>query len=210
MNKFTYITFCGLFLLSAVTASELTFELPDSAKQCFHEVIDTGVQCTVEFQVVTGGQYDVDMHVEAPNKEILYNVVKKQYDSFTWTTNQPGVYTVCFSNEFSTFTHKLVYLDFQVGDDPPLFPLNDERVTAMTLMESSSEAVHSSLRDMVDYQTHHRLRETQGRKRAEDLSSRVQWYSIGQSIVIVSIMCGQVLVLRSFFSEKKPLKNVST
>jgi hypothetical protein len=30
---------------------ELTFELPDSAKECFFEVIDEGVQSTVEFQV---------------------------------------------------------------------------------------------------------------------------------------------------------------
>ncbi len=30
---------------------ELTFELPDSAKECFFEVIEQGVEATVEFQV---------------------------------------------------------------------------------------------------------------------------------------------------------------
>ena len=30
---------------------ELTFELPDNAKECFYEVIDEGKTSTVEFQV---------------------------------------------------------------------------------------------------------------------------------------------------------------
>lgn len=31
--------------------SELTFELPDNAKQCFYEDIIIGTKCTLEFQV---------------------------------------------------------------------------------------------------------------------------------------------------------------
>lgn len=34
-----------------VLGSELTFELPDNAKQCFYEDIITGTKCTLEFQV---------------------------------------------------------------------------------------------------------------------------------------------------------------
>ncbi len=30
---------------------ELTFELPDSAKECFHEIIEKDVESTLEFQV---------------------------------------------------------------------------------------------------------------------------------------------------------------
>ena len=42
------------FLLSAVGLSigvELTFELPDNAKECFYEEIEAGTDFTVEFQV---------------------------------------------------------------------------------------------------------------------------------------------------------------
>ena len=34
-----------------VDATELTFELPDNAKQCFYEEVEKGVKCTLEFQV---------------------------------------------------------------------------------------------------------------------------------------------------------------
>ena len=39
-------------LFSTALAVELTFELPDNAKQCFHEDIRQGVDSTVEFQVL--------------------------------------------------------------------------------------------------------------------------------------------------------------
>ena len=34
--------------------------------------------------------------------------------SFNWKAEKTGEYIACFSNEFSTFSHKLVYIDFQV------------------------------------------------------------------------------------------------
>ena len=45
----SFCIFLGLFQLGH--AVELTFELPDSAKECFYEMIDEGVESTVEFQV---------------------------------------------------------------------------------------------------------------------------------------------------------------
>ncbi|XP_071444308.1 transmembrane emp24 domain-containing protein 7 [Hetaerina americana] len=182
---------------------ELTFELPDNAKECFFQEIDKNVTATLEFQVVTGGQYDVDVTLEAPNREILYKQMKSQYDSHTFTAKMSGVYVVCFSNEFSTFVHKLVYMDFQVGEEAPLPGIGDH-VTVMTQMESSAQEIHKSLNSMVDYQTHHRLREAQGRKRAEDLNERVMKYSLIETVAILLVGIGQVLILKNFFSEKRP------
>lgn len=195
-------------LLRGCSGVELTFELPDNAKECFYEVIEEGKTSTVEFQVVTGGQYDVDVIIEGPQKNKaqktqLYKQVKKQYDSFTWTADVTGEYRACFSNEFSTFSHKLVYVDFQVGEEEPLPGVGDH-LTAMTQMESSAQEVHENLNSVVDYQTHHRLRETQGRKRAEDLNERIMVWSAFVTVAIFVVGFGQVLVLKSFFSEKKP------
>jgi len=95
--------------------------------------IVTGSQCLsiAVPQVVTGGQYDVDVTLEAPNKEIIYRQTKAQFDSYNFVPKMTGVYAACFSNEFSTFSHKLVYMDFQVGDEQPL-PGIGEHVTVMT------------------------------------------------------------------------------
>lgn len=70
-------------------------------------------------------------------------------------------------------------------------------------LETSTSNTHEQLNTIVDYQTHHRLMEAQGRKRAEDLNHRVMYYSFGEAILIVIIGIGEVMVLKSFFSEKK-------
>lgn len=80
---------------------------------------------------MTGGQYDVDVMLQDPKKEIIYKQNKIQFDSHTFGAKYSGVYVVCFSNEFSTFSHKLIYMDWQVGEEQPL-PGLGEHVTVMT------------------------------------------------------------------------------
>lgn len=109
----------------------------------------------VEFQVVTGGNYDVDMTMKAPNGKVIYKDQKKQYDSFRHQAQEEGIYEVCFSNEFSTFTHKVVFIDWQVGDEEPLIsPSSPEK--ALTFMESSAQSIHEKMNEVLDMQTHYR------------------------------------------------------
>lgn len=77
-------------------------------------------------------------------------------------------------------------------------------VAALTQMESSAKEVHENLKSILDYQTHHRLREAQGRKFAEDLNERTLWWSLAETIAMIMIAIGQVCILRNFFNEKKP------
>lgn len=75
-------------------------------------------------------------------------------------------------------------------------------------METSSQEVHKSLIGVIDYQTHHRLREAQGRKRAEDLNERVLWWSIMETVFILITSLGQVYILKNFFTEHKPYQRL--
>lgn len=83
--------------------------------------------------MVTGGQYDVDVEIQGPHNEIIYQQYKSQFDSTTFNTRTEGIYAMCFSNEFSTFSHKIVYLDLIVGDEKPLLK-DGEHITVMTLV----------------------------------------------------------------------------
>ena len=59
-------------------------------------------------------------------------------------------------------------------------------------MESASQEIHEGLNAVIDYQTHHRLRETQGRHRAEELNERIMIWSVFVTIAIFSVGFGQV------------------
>lgn len=202
---FYQLNFLALLTLVSISqtqskSTELTFELPDNAKQCFHEDIVAGAKATLEFQVVTGGYYDVDMTLYDPRQSILYQGIKKQFDTHQWTASMSGQYTFCFNNEFSTFSHKLVYFEIIVGEEDPLPNTSNAAATAMTKFEAAAENIHENLNSIFDAQTHYRLSEAKGRKRAEDLNSRVFWWSAVETIAVVLIGAVQVWTLKSFFS----------
>ena len=143
--------------------------------QCFYEEIKENVQMTLEFQVVEGGKNDVDCKVEDPKQRVLYEVKKKNYDTYQTMTKIGGEYKICFSNEFSTFTHKIVYFDWQVGedDDNRLWdPESDKKDLALQQTEMSTVTIYNKLKAIIDYQTHHRLKEVSERHFAEGLRDR--------------------------------------
>lgn len=67
-------------------------------------------------------------------------------------------------------------------------------------MEMTTVEMHLNLRRTVGYQTHHRLRESMGHKRAEILNERVFWWSLTCTTAILFVSIGQVVILRKFFS----------
>lgn len=95
-------------------------------------------------------------------------------------------------------------MDFSLADEENPLPGVDEHATVLTQMEQTAQEIHKSLNAILDFQTHHRLREAQGRKRGEDLNERVLWFSIVETSAILVIGITTVIVLRSFFSERKP------
>ncbi|ESN92721.1 hypothetical protein HELRODRAFT_185153 [Helobdella robusta] len=193
------------YVIGSVRSEELSFELPDKEKMCFNEVVRQGTPCILEYQVIEGGNYDVDVIVKAPTGAILYNEQKRQYDRFEWSAESEGEFTFCFSNEFSTFTHKIIYFDFQAGEDERIKSKEDGS-GPVTQLESTVASIHKSFKLTIDHQTHYRLKEAQDRSFAEDLNERVQYWSIGQTIIIFVAGIGQILILKSFFTDKRPSK----
>ena len=73
-------------------------------------------------------------------------------------------------------------------------------------MEAATMNIHEAMTAVLDYQTHHKLRESTGRAFAEDLNESVQWWSAGMLFFLLFTGIGQVLVLRSFFSSKQNIR----
>lgn len=98
-------------------------------------------------------------------------------------------------------------MDFQSGTEPTL-PIRagggmEKGQISLTMIESSTIQIHESLKVIIDYQTHHRLREAKSRSMAEYLFERVNYWSIGQTVIIVAMSLIQVYTLKNFFAEKR-------
>jgi hypothetical protein len=61
--------------------------------------------------------------------------------------------------------------------------------------------IHETLTLIHDYQKHHRLREARGRDTAEYLNERVQYWSLGEALLLVVVGLFQVLTPSDGFSQ---------
>ncbi len=115
MSLKSYIIFAILGYLCITwtcSAETLTFEVPNRDKFCFNEIFDKAKKWTFEYEVIRGGDYDIDIRVKGPGGAILYDKDRSQEGKFNFDA-QIGEYEVCFSNEFSTFEHKVVYFTLE-------------------------------------------------------------------------------------------------
>lgn len=190
-------------LAGGVEGTEFSFELPDRKSQCFFEEIEKGTKSIVDFQVISGGNFDVDIIITGPNEKELYSAQRQKYDTIEFTAELTGEHQICFSNEFSSFSHKVIYFELVVGNEPPLTEEMGTHQVALTQLETSVVKIHEALRVVHDYQTHHRLRESQGRRMAEHLNNQVQYWSLGEALLFVLVAFVQVFILRRFFAVKR-------
>ncbi|CAK9290170.1 unnamed protein product [Gordionus sp. m RMFG-2023] len=113
--------FISCLQLYLINAYEFTFELPDNKKNCYFRLIDKGTESKFEFQVISGGNYDVDLTINGPGERgkelVLFSLRQKQFESFKWISNISGEYSACFNNEFSSFSHKIIYFDWVSGEE---------------------------------------------------------------------------------------------
>ena len=64
-------------------------------------------------QVVKGGNRDVDVELATPQGTLLNSWLRVTELNYEWTTEQGGEFSVCFGNDFSSFTAKLVHFSLQ-------------------------------------------------------------------------------------------------
>ncbi|CAH8429822.1 unnamed protein product [Schistosoma guineensis] len=195
-----------LLELSVGYPSRLTFELPDNEGICFYEDLPASKKYVFSYHVIHGGQTDVDIVIKDPKQVIISNVERGSDDDITFTTiPSNGTYSFCFSNEFSSISHKLIYFEIRPEDFEslaeeaglPVFP------TVMTLLDSVVEVLHHYLSRAESFGIELKNRDYGDFLVAEDLNSAVFVWSVIITFVVIITSVGQVTILKNFFSEKK-------
>jgi hypothetical protein len=110
----TLITVLGI--LSNIEAFTLTVIVPANDEECFYgEVNNPGATVGFSYAVQSGGSFDIDFKIKAPNGDILYDQPKETQGEFAFAARQVGEYQFCFSNDMSTFSDKVVEFELSVS-----------------------------------------------------------------------------------------------
>ena len=145
---------------------------------------------------------DIDLRILGPDGELIYSGLQFESSSYTFSTTKAGTYQICWNNEMARWTAKVVQFDIQVGEQKQT---KDDLLTKDTLtpMDQSVERLTSALDQIQKDQQYLRVREQAHRDTAESTNARVLWYSVVESVILISISLGQVYYLRKFFETKR-------
>lgn len=183
-------------------ATALTYKLHASETQCFYIHTDKrAAKVAFYFAVQSGGSFDVDYKVTGPNAKIMLEGSKERQGDFVFTANDIGEYSFCFSNDMSTFAEKLV--DFEIAIE------NEERAALPSKQGTSPEHLSSleeslfklsgQLSTISRNQKYFRTRENRNFSTVRSTESRIFNFSVIESLMMVTMSCLQVFVVRFFF-----------
>lgn len=117
--------------------------------------------------MVDGGFLDIDIRVSGP-QHIMHSSEKESSSRLAFVADTTGIYTVCFDNQKSSMTPKLVMFSVDVGESPNRAPG----------APGEDEVGHTKLEDMI--------RELSGT--LTSVKHEQEYMHVSQAIVIYSLI----------------------
>ncbi|KAF8530129.1 emp24/gp25L/p24 family/GOLD-domain-containing protein [Hysterangium stoloniferum] len=194
------------FLLSLATltwGSALTTVIAANERLCFYAEVDkSGEKIGFYFAVQSGGSFDIDFEVKDPQEKVLLDGLRERQGDFVFTANTVGEYAFCFENDMSTLTGKLIDIDIMVESEPRREPsAKPGQIAEQTsALEESIYKLSGMLQNIRRTQKHFHTRERRGFSIVESTQSRLFWYGVLETLVIIGMAVFQVYVLQTFFT----------
>ncbi|KAF8540332.1 emp24/gp25L/p24 family/GOLD-domain-containing protein [Trichophaea hybrida] len=197
-------------LVPTASATALTYKLHANEKQCFYINNEKkGAKVAFYFAVQSGGSFDVDYKVTGPNEKIILDGTKERQGDFVFTANEVGEYSFCFSNDMSTFAEKLV--DFEIAiENEARAELPSKQGTSpehLSSLEESLFKLSGQLSTISRNQKYFRTRENRNFSTVRSTESRIFNFSVIESLMMVTMSCLQVFVVRFFFQGARKGEN---
>jgi len=193
-------------LLSSATltwGSALTTAIAPNERLCFYADVDkAGEKIGFYFAVQSGGSFDIDFEVKDPQDKVLLDGLRERQGDFVFTANTVGEYAFCFENDMSTLTGKLIDIDIMVESEPRREPSAKAGQIAdhTTALEESIYKLSGMLQNIRRTQKLFHTRERRGFSIVESTHSRIFWYGVLETLVIIGMAVFQVYVLQTFFT----------
>ncbi|XP_048728660.2 tolloid-like protein 2 [Ostrea edulis] len=200
---------------------DLTVDVKAGYEECFFEDIKKPTSFEIEYQVIDGGDLDINFMVTSPHGRIMVSELQKTDAVHKVEATEAGVYKVCFDNSFSHFARKLVFFEIITGDDDDDDESDEKKdwkaaqeelasIVDMTVQDFKNllDNVNKNLDKASSDQQVMKNYEARDRNTQENNFQRVNFFSGVQVFIMISVALTQVLLIRSLFEDKN--KNVVT
>ncbi|XP_025088228.1 transmembrane emp24 domain-containing protein 5-like [Pomacea canaliculata] len=210
------VVFCTTFYRHVHTFEiDLTIEIRAGVKECFWQHIKRESSAELEYQVIDGGDLDIDFTLQSPDGRIMHMETRKTENVLKVNADVEGEYKFCFDNTFSRMSPKVVFFeiisDYDDDEDDDDWNINHEEVVGMvdlTVEEFKGiiERAKGNLDKSIQIQNLIKVHEARDRNIAEANFIRVNVLSAVQLFVMVTVGLIQVIMIRSLFGDTNKTK----
>ena len=201
-----------LFLLTLVTIvttafavsskySSFTITLPSFTQECvYHDLTSKSEALVVSYQVLTGGNFEIDFEITAPDGNKIVQEKQKKYSDFLLRSFGLGQYKFCFSNSYGTAVKKVemtVELEKNTDDDS-----NANTNTDDVIANNAIDEIERTLNKISKTMNYLRAREWRNMSTVESTGSRLKWFSIVVMGLMVGVSVIQALVIQLLFKSR--------
>ncbi|EGC34568.1 emp24/gp25L/p24 family protein [Dictyostelium purpureum] len=201
MNKLV-----AIFILACIyligSSSALTLQIEPKSQECFFNYVEHGKNSLILYQVIRGGLLDINVKITDPRGNSIFerlhfdNQMKGKY---SFTAGESGAYKVCFNNEMSRFTAKVVTFSWDSEENAEKDAAKGDSITPM---DQSVQKIERVLQSVIYEQKKLRFREQSNRDTSESTNARVVWWTIAEVVVLVVMAIGQIWYLRKWFETR--------
>ncbi|KAH8355111.1 hypothetical protein KR093_005798, partial [Drosophila rubida] len=193
-----------LVLFEAVRGFMITIDAHETV--CFYDNAMQKDKITVRFEVMEGGFKDIAVHIQAPNLNTLYESDSETSGSYTFAATERGKYMLCFDNERSTLTPKLLMFHFTVMRDLSHYADPEKRtddVIEQSVLQENINALSSQLMAIKHEQEYMHVRYTGHAQISRSVHFRiVAWSVFGPSLLLLMTIV-EVYYLKRFFEVRR-------
>jgi hypothetical protein len=203
MQTFASALLLIVALLQVTFADKMTIQIEPKKSECFYFDASAGQTMQLSFFVTRGGLLDIDLKVNGPDNQQLYAGLIFESSIQVFTASRAGAYEFCFSNAMARWTPKIISFELKVDlESEKKDPLSK---SSLDPIEQTINRIRDSLDQIQKDQKYLRIREQKHRDTAESTNSRVLWFSIFESSILLGLTLGQVFYLRKVFDTKRPI-----
>ncbi|CDO93917.1 unnamed protein product [Kluyveromyces dobzhanskii CBS 2104] len=174
--------------------------LPAFSKEClYHDLLNAQDELVVGYQVLTGGNFEIDFDITAPDGSVIISERQKKYSDFLLKSFGIGQYKFCFTNTHGTAVKKVeVTLEMEKNALNNKQEKPEDVITNHAIEEIDRNL--NKMRKMMDYL---RAREWRNMSTVQSTESRLVWLSVLTMGIMAGISILQATVVHFMFKDRQ-------
>jgi len=190
-----------LFFVFVALSTCFVFEVGASEQECFYEYCEANSNIKLMFQVLEGGNMDIDFTITNPSGEQIYSGVKETEGKYDFRSTVAGDYRFCFVNSMSSLSAKSISVVIMAGDNKR--KTNYAKAEDITPLEQAISNLIDGVADISAEQEYMSMREVAHRNINKSTNRRIIIWFFFELILIIGLAGWQVYYLKKFFEVKR-------